>query len=358
MMPQNTIPFPHPELTRIDGKPTNSGLQSIQRELFTNARSVVSARGGGVNGHLAILMSPVAYLARAGIAFEPPHHPGPAPVHANGATAGQIAETNRQYASILQEHALYHQVSVELKKQLLAAVQPAYIRALEDVDFGFADVTPFMLLAHLHSTYGVLTPQDLELNRLTLTQPWNPEAPIEELWLRIKEARRVAATANDTITETTAINLTLTMMETTGLLPDATRIWRLHPLAEWTLERFTTEFTNANAERLRQVTARMGGYHSSNAATVPPEKHNGAATNAHIPKINSDEISLYYCWTHGLGPSRTHTSATCANRAPGHVTTATASNTQGGNNTFIATRRSISTQRSKTARAATLPTND
>ncbi len=37
-----------------------------------------------------------------------------------------------------------------------------------------------------------------------------------------------------------------------------------------------------------------------------------------------------YCWTHGHCVSEHHTSATCANKAPGHCDDATASNTFGG----------------------------
>lgn len=355
-----TLAFPHPELTKIEGKPTNTSIQILQRELFTNARSIVSTRGGGINGHLALLMSPAAYLTRAGIAFIPPQHPGPSPTHATNATAGQITETNRQYAATLLEHALYHQVSIELKKQLLAAIHPAYFCALEDVDFGFADITPLTLLSHLHTTYGSLTPEDLEINRLTLSEPWNPDAPIEELWSRIKEARRVATAAQDSITEAAAINLTLTMFENSGILSDATRAWRLHPLTEWNLARFATEFTTANRERLRQVTARVGGYHSANVAMEKP-KPPTSTTPAPVA-IVSDDVRLYYCWTHGLGPSRTHTSATCSNRAQGHVATATVNNTQGGSNSFRSTRPSTPTaQRSRNPRPTTppnLPTNN
>ena len=39
-----------------------------------------------------------------------------------------------------------------------------------------------------------------------------------------------------------------------------------------------------------------------------------------------------YCWTHGHLVSKHHTSATCANKAPGHRNDATASNTFGGSN--------------------------
>ncbi|MCK7513585.1 MAG: hypothetical protein MZV70_62560 [Desulfobacterales bacterium] len=51
-----TLPFPHPVLTPISGEPTNTSLQLLQQELFANARAIFSTRGGGANGHLALVM--------------------------------------------------------------------------------------------------------------------------------------------------------------------------------------------------------------------------------------------------------------------------------------------------------------
>jgi hypothetical protein len=107
-----TITFPHPELTVITGKPTNTSLQLLQRQLYTNARSVTSTRGGGNNGHLAILMPDAAYNARADAPFEIPVHPGAAPVHVISATAAQIAETIRLFNQVLAEHTMYRCIIV------------------------------------------------------------------------------------------------------------------------------------------------------------------------------------------------------------------------------------------------------
>jgi hypothetical protein len=43
---------------------------------------------------------------------------------------------------------------------------------------------------------------------------------------------------------------------------------------------------------------------------------------------------LYYCWSHGLGISDKHTSATCNHRKPGHIANATLTRRQGGSNIF------------------------
>ena len=82
-----SMPFPHPVLTPIVGEPTVLTIRKLRREIFANAASVHSPRGGGSNGHLALVMTPVAYLARATVAYVDPVHPGAAPDHAEGATA-------------------------------------------------------------------------------------------------------------------------------------------------------------------------------------------------------------------------------------------------------------------------------
>jgi hypothetical protein len=119
-----TITFPHVALKPITGKPTNTSLQCLQRQLYTNAHSVTSALGGGNNGHLTLLMDNAAYTTpRAGIPFLLPAHPGAAPKHhAVGASAATIAENIRRFNQVLADRTLYHRVATELKSQILATV--------------------------------------------------------------------------------------------------------------------------------------------------------------------------------------------------------------------------------------------
>jgi hypothetical protein len=72
-----TFPFPHPVLTAIVGKPTAQTIKQLRKEIYANARSVHSARGGGLHGHLGIAMMVATYTVRAGQPFQEPAHPGP-----------------------------------------------------------------------------------------------------------------------------------------------------------------------------------------------------------------------------------------------------------------------------------------
>lgn len=160
--------FPHETLTPIEGKPTNTTLQLLQRHLFTNARSVPSARGGGIHGHLAMLLSPADYLLlRAGVPFLVPVHPGnpPEPI----GTAAVIGVALRNYTEALADVALYNNLSAAVTSRILKAVNASFLSALEDPDFGFSDVSPRTMLEHLRNEYGTLTPEELERNRTALS---------------------------------------------------------------------------------------------------------------------------------------------------------------------------------------------
>ena len=149
MLSSSKFNFSFETLTPITGKPTNTTLQLLQRQLFTNARSVPSARGGGLHGHLAILLSDADYIARVGIAFLLPMHPGPPPVAVS--TAAAISVALRAYTEALNDVALCNSLLAVLTAQILKAVNPLFLSALEDPDLGFGNVTPFAMLEHLHN---------------------------------------------------------------------------------------------------------------------------------------------------------------------------------------------------------------
>jgi hypothetical protein len=301
--------FPYPVLTPITGHPTNTTLQRLQKPLYANARAIHSTRGGGANGHLALIMSDATYLARTAVPFAPPVHPGVAPVHAAAATGPAITETNRQYAYDLSEHTRYLSVREELKRQILNAVAPRYLSILEDADFGYADVGPNAMLAHLQTTYGAVTNEEIEANRAQLSTDWNPDEPMEHLWLRMHECQRYALAAGEAIPDAAAIRLTLAVLEKTGVFITACEKWRNRPDVEWTLVNLKDHFKKADQERLRVLTARAAGYHGANTAaaespTPPVPVIVAAAAIAVTPparpvRVNGP-VQMYYCWTHGL----------------------------------------------------------
>lgn len=347
-IPSAGAAYPHDPLTVISGLPTNSTLQILKRQLYANAGAIESTRGGGAHGHLALLLDPTVYLTLSnGIPFVTPVHPGPAPIHPAAATSAVRTEINRIYAQDIADFSLCSKVTTALQRQILAAVNPTYLRALEDPDYGFLQVTPRDMLTHLVSHYGTLTPQELEANRLRLSTAWNPDAPIEDLWGSVANIRRVASEGHAAISDLTTINLLLTMFETSGLLATTTEKFRLRPTDEWTMPTFTTDVTLGNQERIRKLTAGAAGYHGAHAATAgtpagalaahtpaTPTPQPGASPSTQAAHASAGEYKLYYCWSHGLTTFSQHTSPTCNHKREGHKDTATINNTQGGSMQF------------------------
>jgi hypothetical protein len=62
-MTKTSLPFTYPVLTPIIGEPTLASLKKLKREIYDNALAITSKRGGGKNGHLALVMPTAAYLA-------------------------------------------------------------------------------------------------------------------------------------------------------------------------------------------------------------------------------------------------------------------------------------------------------
>jgi hypothetical protein len=340
--------FPHTVLTKVVGKPDNSSIKLLKKELMANAISIPSNRGGGQYGHLILTMNANEYIAIATHEFNVPMHPGDAPTHAQNATAPQITEENRRFLQHSKEYTTFLTAQSELKNQILAVVEPTFLAAIQHEDLGFAPVTVLQILEHLDATYGIITHDQLSENQLMLERSWNPEQPIEDLWNRIVETQSFAIRGLDPISDATVIRHTLAVFEKTGVFTDGVKDWRKLAAAEWNLPRFTSHFTQANLERVRSMTAQRGGFHGANAAATDDIDFTQAANSANGPNngpsrvpVNPDQI-FYYCWSHGLGKNAEHTSATCASKAPNHCIDAVLSDMKGGNNTI----RRVSGERS------------
>src|SRR5687768_6980471 len=82
--------FQHKVLTQVHSKPTFNLLKIINNELKANASSVPSTLGGGMFGHLSLLLGPVQYTTILPTLFISPDNPGPFVPPAAG-TGPQIA---------------------------------------------------------------------------------------------------------------------------------------------------------------------------------------------------------------------------------------------------------------------------
>ena len=127
-----TLSFPHPKLTPIQGKPTNTSIKILKKEVYANARAIPSQRRGEKHGYLGLAMEIPAYTAITTKVWDLPEHPGPYPKPPDGASSRVIDEYVRQYKVFIAELTFAEQVVNELRQLILAAVPSIYIKVLED----------------------------------------------------------------------------------------------------------------------------------------------------------------------------------------------------------------------------------
>ena len=259
-MTTDSLTFPHPVLTPIVDKPSYAPLQLLRQEIYANARAVTSTLGGGENGHLFLIMPAAEFATRPNAApfVHPVHPPGDSPP-AGVTGAAAVAESIRRYNAAIALHLKCVTVEEELKKQLLAAINHQYIAIHCDKTMGYADVKCATLLSHLLTTYGQVTAADLDANRKTLLEPWDPKDQIESLWCRIKSAQDFATDNHgDAISDATAIEATLIAFEKASIYHDQVVKWRYQDNTAATMVTFQAHFSLADTEYNRQVTAQTG----------------------------------------------------------------------------------------------------
>jgi hypothetical protein len=333
MSDQKNFTFSHPELTPLatDGStPTYATLALLHMELNTNAMSIASRRGGGKDGLLSLTITPLEYTAFSTTPFVPPTCPSEHPVHADGATGPTIVENNRKHKLLVDEFTIYVEAEKTLKQQLLAAVPSTFINELRDKKYAFARKTTLELLTHLDLTYGTVTPDDLQKNLQDLHRDWSTDSPIEDLWAQLNTCCTFAED-HDKISDATAIRAAILNFERSGVFADAIKDWRRLDPTLHTLARLKSDFNFANKERQRNLTTRDAGFAGN--AREPPTRPDNSREPPTRPDT-SRRSNMHYCWSHGLGTDRRHTSAQCQNKAPGHRNEATVSYMLGGCNTI------------------------
>ena len=70
-----------------------------------------------------------------------------------------------------------------------------YLKTLKHFITGYANVSTLEMLNHLNTSYGKMTPQDLQLLDSEMKAPYDPQLPIENLYEQIENAKDVAEVA-------------------------------------------------------------------------------------------------------------------------------------------------------------------
>ena len=334
-----TTSFPHEALTPIVGKPTFAQIQGLKQEMISNAVSVHSQRGNGALGHAVIVLGQVEYNALVGPAnhWVQPPNPGPQPIIPANATQHMILAIQSQWERDTREWETYFSTEKALKRLLLQAIDKTYISSLADPLFGYTNVSVHQILRHLETTYAALDPDALFKNLEELRSPWEPAESMEPLWQRGVNAQRMATAGGEPITDGTLLMIFRDILKNTGVFTLDLRDWDRLPAAQKTLANFQTTFTEANKERIKNLTTDEYSRSGTPTLSTPPRGSTFSAIgNSKGPVLlcKPTGTKLAYCWSHGVSTNEEHNSMTCTRKASGHQDDATIDDMKGGNNTI------------------------
>ena len=122
--------------------------------------------------------------------------------------------------------------SLTPSNQLLAAVDNIFICSLKHPYIVYDNVTVLQLLTHLYTTYTQISSGDLAFNEERMTRDYEPNIPIEHLFLQTKEAVAYAGHGGDSIPAVTITNRAYNLIFKTGIFVDNCRDWKRLPAAQ------------------------------------------------------------------------------------------------------------------------------
>ena len=109
--------FEYPVLTPIQGQPKYASMKVIKDEMKANATSVATDLGGGANGHLGLMTTPIDYTNVSVIPYVRPVHPG-ALIIPLGTTQHESTRLRDNFKDELHQYSECTQVENALIKQL------------------------------------------------------------------------------------------------------------------------------------------------------------------------------------------------------------------------------------------------
>ena len=326
---QIVFSLPHDPLTPLDpnNAPTPQAIRLLSRECYANVRVVDTSLGGGIHGHLGLLMPDAQYaIAAPGTAYALPNRPA-VPVY-TGMSSIQRDTAKDAYKEQQRIYNEAHSMHNQIKKLLIAAIPKIYIDVLADDLQGFALVSARTIFAHVVDTYGKISNADLERNLKELKKPWDPSTPIESIFNNATRCVQFAQAGGEPIPTNMMLRKLINVLTNSGLFTVAIHEWEQQDDIDKTEPNFRTHFTQADAER------RINNVSFKTVLTANTATSNNKTTETAKPNLVTNDAGIPYCWTHGMSSNSAHTSATCAKPAPGHICDATAFNVKGGNNTI------------------------
>ena len=241
--------FQHKVLTKVHGKPTYEALRTLTTELKANAGSVPTTIGGGLYGHLGLILTDIRYATLPGtVPWTTPLNPGVFAPPAAG-TAAQIDAAKDVWKEAKLSFDLVQATEKALIAQVVDSLDPIYIRALLNRDTGQYSTSIRAVITHLFDTYGKITPQQVTAKQMELYNlHYDISQPVDMVFNAIQDLVELSDQANSPMTENQMVDLAYVIFAKQPILQQDLRLWNKRIPVERTWVDMVAHFRDAQSD--------------------------------------------------------------------------------------------------------------
>ena len=258
--------FDYPVLTKIHGEPTYESLQEIKDQLKTNAATVTCELGGGANGHLGLVLTPLEYTRVNATAYVKPATPA-APTIIQGNAQHENLRLRQEYQTAQKEFRETVDMEKALIKQIVQAVEPKYLKSLRNSTTNAITKSIPEILEYMFARYGRVDPETLHKKELSVRQmQYDLQEPLVVVFEEVEELEKLATAAGNPYTPIQIVQFGLQIIKNTKDFEDGIKAWNALPLGQKNWINFQMHFEREHRalKEIRGATMQSTAYHQAN----------------------------------------------------------------------------------------------
>ena len=200
----------------IIGEPAYETFSKLETQATRNAATVVIHLPPPHTNQSGIVEQPAVYILGLAAPFLQPPYPGDAAHFPVGATLVQRKNIEAAYDANIKKFLTCQTTDNILKLLLENAIEHSYLAGIysDILVFGVRSLQDIFL--HFYQSYGLISPEALQVNTTRLTTPIASQLPIALVFRQIEECKRFAISSGTAFTAEQLIKASETLIIATG----------------------------------------------------------------------------------------------------------------------------------------------
>jgi hypothetical protein len=228
------------DLPRLSGEPTFEDIEISRQHLNQKCTNIQSYDGGGNQGHLGLVMTPVEHLMQiTGVAcYTRPPNPGATADIPDAATPVAAQNLIHAHAENMRAYRLANTVDNACCKAILDAFDDKFLAARADPIVRYANETAISLITHLKECFAFIPSIELVASYERMCQSYDPIRPIEDLFKKMQDGCSYAQAGQQPYGTQQIINIAYALIFNTGVYGDACKEWEKYNILDKNWENF------------------------------------------------------------------------------------------------------------------------